>query len=597
MADWHKASIGAEAGKQARQQLAGAEGGDPLPFVSRRSPVLCRNGCVASSQPLASSVGLDALRRGANAAEAGIAVAAVLAVVEPCSTGLGGDMFCLYYDAAKKTVSAISGCGKSPSDLTLELLQDRYPDGKGGTSLDEFRFSPHSVTVPGAARGWEDLYLKHGNGDKSTFTFAELLEPAAQLATDGFPVGPVTSYLWKTGLSQITKWLGDDEYVPQTLRESKSGRHRGPEPGEIVTNPDLARVLRELGSNGATKGFYENPTIGQEIVNVVRKHGGCLSMKDLRGHTTSDFPNAIRTDYRGLKLWQCPPNGQGIAGLVALSGLASLEETGVIQPPLTKEDVGTDRWYHSMIEMMRLGFADARAYVSDPDHMTVTTDWLLDKKRIGDRAAKLFDARRAGIEGMPDASNCTVSFQVVDKHGNALSFVNSNYMGFGAGMVPKNCGFTLQNRGAGFTLDKPDHPNCVGPSKRPCHTIIPAMLTHSDTNDLYATLSNMGGNMQPQGHLQLTVDMLAGGLNPQEAIDAPRFCIVNGTQSGPVFLEQGVAAATVKRLQNLGHSLTPNVTGFGRAIFGRAQIIKRDRATGVLWAGSDGRCDGCAIGY
>jgi len=250
-----------------------------------------------------------------------------------------------------------------------------------------------------------------------------------------------------------------------------------------------------------------------------------------------------------------------------------------------------------MIEMMRLGFADNRAFVADPDHMNITSEQLLDSKRIGERASKLFDPNNAAIQGVPDASSCTVSFQVVDAQGNAISFVNSNFMGFGTGIVPKGCGFTLQNRGFGFTIDDKNHPNVVAPSKRPYHTIIPGMLTHADTNELYATLSNMGGNMQPQGHLQLTIDMLAGNLDPQTAIDMPRFCIVDGTQSGTVFLEEDVEDTVVEELQKRGHQLRPNQKGHERSLFGRAQIIKRDRTTGVLWAGSDGRSDGCAMGF
>lgn len=273
-----------------------------------------------------------------------------------------------------------------------------------------------------------------------------------------------------------------------------------------------------------------------------------------------------------------------------------MEVTKVI-PKLSNESITkSDLGLHAMIEMMRLGFADARAFVTDPEFMTTSYHDLLDTGRIGRRAEKLFDPTQATIDGAPDASSCTVSFQVVDSEGNAISFVNSNYMGFGTGMVPKGCGFTLQNRGFGFTLEAA-HPNCIGPSKRPFHTIIPAVLTHSDTGELYATISNMGGNMQPQGHLQLTVGMLAGNLDPQAVIDAPRFCITDGTQGGTVFLEKGVDEEVLKGLREKGHKMRGKVAGHERSIFGRAQIIKRDRQTGVLWAGSDGRADGCAIGY
>lgn len=251
---------------------------DTLPFVSRRSPVLCRNGCVASSQPLASSVGLDMLRKGANAAEASIAVAATLCVTEPCSTGLGGDMFCLYHDAASSQVSCINGSGQSPAGLSIQVLQRDCGDGTGGVDPNKFIFSPHAVTVPGAARGYEDLLRRHGSGK---FTLAELLEPAAKLAEEGFPVGPVTSFHWRNGMNQIAQWIPDNQSCPLSV----DGKE-GPLPGDIMENPDLARVLRELGSKGATDGFYEGAA-GKALVDAVRKHGGTMTLDDLASHTST----------------------------------------------------------------------------------------------------------------------------------------------------------------------------------------------------------------------------------------------------------------------------------------------------------------------
>lgn len=557
---------------------------DEIPFTSRRSPVVCRNGCVASSQPLASDVGLDILKRGGNAADAAIAVAAALCVTEPCSTGLGGDMFSLHYAAETREVSCVNGSGFSPERLTLDDLKARYPDGSGGIDEEAFRFSAHAVTVPGAALGYEALLAKRGSGK---YTLAELLEPAAKLAEDGFPVGPVTSHFWRSGMSQIAKWIPEGDTVPLTV----DGRE-GPRPGEILRNPDLARVLRELGQKGAAEGFYEGST-GKAIVDVVRKHGGVVTMEDLKRQSCS-FPKPCSADYRDVTLWQVPPNGQGIAGLIALKGLAHLEEKGIIQ--ISTENIGRADAYHAMIEMMRLGFADGRAHAADEAHMSVTVEQLLNGKRIRERAEKLFDPKKATIAGSPVSSSCTVSFQVVDKEGNAVSFVNSNFMGFGTGIVPAGCGFTLQNRGAGFTLEE-GHPNVVAPRKRPYHTIIPGMITHKDTNELHSTISNMGGNMQPQGHLQHLVNMVAGKLDPQASVNLPRFCIADGTKDGAVQIEGGVDETEIRELRARGHDLSSDVIGYARSVFGRAQIIKRDRETGVLWAGSDGRADGCAMGY
>jgi gamma-glutamyltranspeptidase/glutathione hydrolase len=351
-----------------------------------------------------------------------------------------------------------------------------------------------------------------------------------------------------------------------------------------------------LGAHGAQKGFYQGET-GRAIAAAVQRHGGVMTLDDLADHTSS-FPEPIAVTYRNVKLWQAPPNGQGIAGLIALAGVQALEENCSADVEVATPSFGSTLWYHQMIEMMRLGFADARAHVTDLDCMSVdAVSRLLDAERIGQRATTMYDPVRATIAGQPDASSCTVSFQVVDAQGNAISFVNSNYLGFGTGIVPDGCGFTLQNRGCGFSLQA-GHPNVVAPGKRPYHTIIPGLLTHADDDDaLYATISNMGGNMQPQGHLQLTLDMVTAGLDPQAAIDAPRFCIADGTQSGMVLLEEGVSPVVVQELQRMGHLIKAPVVGHDRSVFGRAQIIKRDRATGVLWAASDGRADGCAMGF
>jgi gamma-glutamyltranspeptidase / glutathione hydrolase len=552
-------------------------------------------------------IGIDLIKNHkANAADAAIAIAAALAVLEPCSTGLGGDMFCLYYDAKSKSVSCINGSGKSPAALSFDTVYDQCGGGGVESSLSsmssKYANSALAVTVPGAARGWEDLYNKYGS---KNLTFAELLEPAAQLAEEGFPVAPIAAHFWESDFASITRWYHttttlstSDTTTEQPQRYPlTTAENKPPKAGDIVTNIDMAKVLRELGSKGATEGFYNN-WIGQSIVSVIQKHGGCMTMADLQSHTTSIFPEPVQVQYRDVQLWQVPPNGQGVAGLIALAGLQELENDNVI-PKLSPSSMGSVEQYHVLIEMMRLGFADARAHVADEDHMKVSCrDYLLDPVRIGERAKKLFNPNQATIHGIPDASSCTVSFQVVDREGNAISMVNSNYTGFGSGIVPEGCGFPLQNRGCGLTLSSREHPNCVGPSKRPYHTIIPGMVTYADTNELYATISNMGGNMQPQGHFQLLVNMVAGEMNPQAAIEAPRFCIADGTQQGIVSIETGVPDTVIHDItERMGHVVKSNVTGFDRNVFGRAQIIQRNRTTGALWAGSDGRADGCAIGF
>ena len=609
MADWYKqASLGDGSEPPPLTTTSDKSTPPPTPknkndisFTSRRSAVVCRHAAVATSQPLASDIGLSILKDPhANAADAAVAMAAALAVLEPCSTGLGGDMFCLYYDAASRKVSCINGSGRSPAGLTRELLQQQYPKDDNTTiDAERFCYSPHAVTVPGAAQGWHDLWQRHGSGHYPTM--APLLEPAAQLADEGFPVAPITAHHWTEGFAQISKWYDKDTtartVVPLPLVKWGTTR-TPPSAGDIVVNHDLARVLRDLGQHGPQHGFYQHAVTATALVDIVQEHGGCLTLDDLAAHTSSTFPEPIAAEYRGYRLWQVPPNGQGVAALIALQGLQHLEQEAIqLSQPLTRASLDTADGYHVLMELMRLGFADARAYVADDDDEDDTKPWYLDAQRNGTRAAQLFDPTRAVMAGVPDPASCTVSFQVVDRHGNAVSFVNSNFMGFGTGLVPKKCGFTLQNRGFGFALDDPSHPNAVAPNKRPYHTIIPGLLTHADTEELYATLSNMGGNMQPQGHLQLTVAMVAGGYDPQTAIDRPRFCIADGTHDGVVFMEEGIEDAVVKELQRRGHLLRANVRGHDRSLFGRAQIIRRDRATGVLWAGSDGRSDGCAMGY
>lgn len=502
-------------------------------------------------------------------------------------------MFALIYEGASKTVHAVNGSGSCPQGLTLDhlidCLKEAQKDSSEEISIDElFMASVHSITVPGAARGWEDLYQKHGSGK---FTFAALLEPAAKLAEDGFPVAPVTAKYWDNAFHQLCRWV--DEGEEKNIELSSNGKP--PKAGEIFQNPGMARVLRELGINGSRKGFYEGYA-GKRIVEAVQKHGGRMSTGDLSAQK-STFPEPINVEYRGVRLWQVPPNGQGIAGLIALQGLSALESNGQISKVFDEHSFRGSESLHSMIEMMRLGFSDAQKYVADERYMSVTNDWLLDDERIKNRASKLYHPDKAVIHGTPLPSSGTVSFQVVDKDQNAISFVNSNYMGFGNGVIPSGCGFSLQNRGYGFSLD-PKHPNGLAPGKRPYHTIIPGMLTHADeSNDLYATLSNMGGFMQPQGHMQLTVALVGCGMDPQKAVDHPRFCIADGTQKGTVFIEDGFDDEVLQQLKYKGHNMRGNVSGFSRSVFGKAQIIKVDRESGVLWAGSDGRSDGCAMGY
>ncbi len=533
-------------------------------FSSRRSPIFGRGGMVAASQPMAAAAGIEILANGGNAADAAVAVAAALNVTEPTSTGIGGDMFALFFDARTKQVSALNGSGRAPASLTLERLKK-----EGMNELPPFH--AYTVTVPGACAGWCDLIEKHG-----TKSMAEILGPAIKLAEDGFPVSPMTSYFWQRGAGrQLAS-------APNGIELTIDGR--GPNAGEIFKNPGLARTFKKV-ADGGKKSFYQGE-IAEAIASVIKQAGGCLTTDDLAAHV-STWETPISISYRGYRVYECPPNGQGITALIALNLLEGFDLSSL-------DPISADR-LHLEIEAMRLAFADARWYVADPKFSDIPIKELLSKEYANERR-KLIDPRRATIDqkrGTPVSSSDTVYFSVVDKFGNACSFINSNYMGFGTGIVPKGWGFTLQNRGHNFDLD-PNHPNALEPRKRPYHTIIPAMATRESDGSLFASFGVMGGFMQPQGHMQVFAALVDSGLDPQSALDLPRFCIDDGTAGGVVALEEGIPDEVMADLTARGHQVQ-KVAGWERAMFGRGQIILRDPQSGVLCAGSDPRADGLAI--
>jgi gamma-glutamyltranspeptidase/glutathione hydrolase len=545
-------------------------------FTSRRSPVYGRNGIVATSQPLATAAGLEMLALGGNAADAAVAAAAALNVTEPTSTGIGGDMFALYFDANTKQVTALNGSGRAPAALTLEQL------AKDGVTDQLPPFHAHTVTVPGACAGWFDLVEKHG-----TLPMAGILVPAIRLASDGFPVAPLTSWFWKRGAGRQLK------SAPNGHELTLDGR--GPEPGEIFRNVGLARTFSAI-AEGGRQAFYEGE-IAAAIVDILKQVGGRMTESDLAEHV-STWERPISVDYRGLRVYECPPNGQGLAALLALNILDGLDLTA-------HASLSTER-LHLVIEALRLAFADARWYVADPAFNDIPLEQLLSKKYADDRR-KLINLTRATIDqkrGTPVSSSGTVYLSVVDQWGNACSFINSNYMGFGTGIVPKGWGFTLQNRGHNFSLD-PNHPNALAPRKRPYHTIIPAMVTRlpspvigrgawGEGESLYASYGVMGGFMQPQGHVQVLSALVDDGLDPQSALDLPRFCIDADEAGGRVAIEEGMPEETIAGLEKLGHPIY-KINGYERALFGRGQVILRNLLTGVLCAGSDPRADGCAM--
>jgi gamma-glutamyltranspeptidase/glutathione hydrolase len=534
-------------------------------FNSRRSPVFSMNGIVASSQPLASQAGSQILSIGGNAADAAVATAAALAVTEPTSTGIGGDCFALYYDSRSGFMTALNGSGRAPAKLSLALLAQQ------GYSEELPPFHPHTVTVPGACAGWCDLLNSHGR-----LPVEDVLTPAIQLAENGFPVSPITAYFWKKGVeNQLSKSPGGYELTID---------RRAPNPGEIFRNPNFARTLQRIAEKGP-EAFYLGE-IAEAIVSVIQHAGGVLDEEDLASHH-STWEEPISTTYRGFQIWECPPNGQG---LVALMALNILEGFNIQEyPALSPERL------HLTIEALRLAFADARWYISDPTFSSIPIEGLLSKSYAEERR-KSIQHQRASVDpqvGYPAFSSDTVYLSVVDKEGNACSFINSNYMGFGTGIVPTGWGFSLQNRGHNFSLN-PDHPNALAPKKRPYHTIIPALATRDD-GSLYASFGVMGGFMQPQGHVQVVLGLIDDGLDPQTVLDRPRLCIRGGSPEEKIAIETGTPIETLEQLAKWGHAME-SVEGYDRAVFGRGQIILRDPESGVLCGGSDPRADGCAVG-
>jgi gamma-glutamyltranspeptidase / glutathione hydrolase len=530
-----------------------------LAFRSRRSVVMAEHGMVATSQPLAAQAGLRVLQAGGNAVDAAITAAAVLNVVEPMSTGIGGDAFALLYLAREGAVRALNASGRAPAAATCErvrtLCKGRLPTT-----------GPLAVTVPGALDGWATLLASHG-----TISLADALAPAVHYAEEGFPVSEIIGTQW----AQASAKLRQDEGAAATyLIDGKA-----PRIGQVFRQPDLARTLRALAAGGPA-AFYRGP-LAERMAAYVQEKGGLLTAADLAAHQSS-WERPLEVTYRGHRLLECPPNGQG---LVALQALGILE--GFDLPAL--------RWgfaepLHLQIEALKLAFADAARYVADPAAVEVPAQALLAPGYLAGRR-RLIDAEHAapGYDpGLPGAHGDTVYLTVVDSARNAVSFINSLYLGFGSGLVVPGTGICLQNRGALFNLD-PAHPNCIAPGKRPYHTIIPALLFRGE--QFIMSLGVMGGFMQPQGHVQVLSNLLDFQMDVQEALDAPRFRWQEGAQ---VAFETGLTHMARLALEKKGHVVATNVSPMS---MGGGQIIRLDPETGVLHGGSDPRKDGCAVGF
>ncbi|KAK4148126.1 gamma-glutamyltranspeptidase [Dichotomopilus funicola] len=620
-----------------------------MKWPSRRSVVHSTEGIVACTQPLAAKCGLKVLNGGGNAADAAVAVAAGLNMTEPTSTGIGGDMFCLFYDAAAGTVSALNGSGRSGAACTLEKIRGDLGLAEGEAGEIPLT-SVHAATVPGAAAGWVDTVERFGSGKLS---LEEILGPAIELGERGFPVSEDAGFFWTKGEASLRKASPNFAEMLKTDPSAPDGV-RAPRAGDIMKNPNLARTFRTLATEGKP-GFYTG-RIAEEIVRVIRDRGGHVELADLRHHLDqggSEPVDPISLKFRGqgcasaprsspggggggIELWEHPPNGQGIVALMALGILQELEAAGTI-PTFTPDDHNTTPYLHAIIESLRIAFADAHWFVTDPSTNPVPAAELISQPYLAARA-KLFNPSAAtpsfthGDPTNPTSwstspalrSSDTVYFAVSDAQGNAISFINSNYAGFGTAMVPRGCGFTLQNRGANFSLE-PGHPNALAPRKRPYHTIIPGLVTNLDedtstssqtggstgahgtkTGSLHSVFGVMGGFMQPQGHIQVLLGQIAGQLSPQQALDAPRICVgagmadVGDVRGEVVYVEDGMPEETVEGLKGLGHNVKvlKGWGGMGRQMFGRGQVIRwtvdEVEGRGVWSGGSDMRGDGGA---
>jgi gamma-glutamyltranspeptidase/glutathione hydrolase len=550
-------------------------------FRSRRSNVLATRGMVAASQPLAAQAGLEILRAGGNAADAAVATAAMLNVVEPISTGVGGDCFALYWDAGAKTVTALNGSGRAPVAASIDELRrlgyNRMPTYTG-----------HAVSVPGAVAGWSDLLARHGR-----MTLADVLQPAIWTAENGYPASELIATGWRT---QVKKLLRAPDWTSPDLEpgpEQPSGNEllvdgRAPRPGEIVRLPTLAQTLRGIAADGPDH-IYRGE-FARKLSEHVGRYGGWITPQDMATHA-STWDQPITADYRGTTLYECPPNGQGLAAILAANLAAGFDLAAMSE---------ADR-VHVAIECMRLAFADARQWVADPRVVDIPLAELISPEYAARRRERI-DPQKAATDvphGHPAGSD-TVYLSAVDGEGNACSFINSLYMGTGTGLVVPGTGVSLQNRAALFRLE-PEHPNALAPNKRPYQTIIPAMTVRS--GELHASFGVMGGYMQPQGHLQMLIHLLDLGTSPQMALDLPRWRLAGPgdplgaeQRGGLVWVEEGWNFGTLAELSRRGHRLSL-VEGFGRGSFGGGQIILRDPETGLLTGGSDPRKDGCAAGW
>ncbi|AXF03467.1 gamma-glutamyltransferase family protein [Paraburkholderia hospita] len=537
------------------------------PYPTLRMPVFARN-IVSTSQPLAAQAGLRMLWKGGNAVDAAIAAAAAITVVEPVSNGLGSDAFALVWDGKK--LHGLNASGVAPAAWNVDYFKRKYGENNGIATQPVRGWD--TVTVPGAIAGWEALHKKFGS-----LPFADLMEPAIEIAERGHAVASVVARKWAAAVPELKNQPGfADAFMPHG---------RAPEVSELIRMPGHAKTLRLLAEKGP-RAYYEGE-IAERIAAFAREYGGAMTFDDLRNYQP-EWVEPIGKDYRGYTVHEIPPNGQGIAALIALGILEQFDVASLKLDGIESQ--------HLQIEAMKLAFADVYRYVADPRSMDVRPEQMLDDAYLKSRA-KLIDPKRATQFdfGMPKTGG-TIYMSAADERGMMVSFIQSNYMGFGSGCVVPGMGISLQNRGCGFSMD-PKSPNVVEGGKRPFHTIIPAFLTQQVDGQQEAVMSFgvMGGDMQPQGHLQTVVRMLDYGQQPQAACDAPRWKV---NRDFSIDIEHTLDPSTARELEGLGHTIKSIDDPY--MDFGSGQFIwklDRNEPDRGYVAASDSRRDGLAAGF
>lgn len=521
------------------------------PYSSQRQAVFARRGMVATSQPLAAEAGIAMIRQGGNAIDAAIATAAALTVVEPTGCGIGGDAFALVW--VKDKLYGLDASGHAPAALNRDAVKQA-----GHDQMPIYGWTP--VTVPGCPSAWAELSARFGK-----LEFADLLQPAIALARDGFPVSPMVAHQWQIALNEFTPHRSPalEAWFDTFLIEG-----RAPKAGELFRNPAQARTLAELAETRC-ESFYRGE-LAERIGAHSEASGGYLRRADLQDYR-AQWVQPISANYRGVDVWEIPPSGQGLIALMTLKLLEGFDF----------DHRDSAQTWHRQLEAMKLAYADGLNYITDPQQMKVAVADLLSPDYIEQRRSLIGDTARPPLHGDPHGSG-TVYLATADADGNMVSFIQSNYHGFGSGVVLPDSGIALQNRGTEFSLD-PNHSNCLAPGKKTFHTIIPGFLSQGGVP--LGPFGVMGGYMQPQGHVQMVMNLVDFGLNPQAALDAPRWQWLGGQQVG---IEQMASRDLSMALSRKGHEVK---VAHDLTDFGRGQIILRDPQSGVMCGGCEPRAD------